>query len=176
MTKLLLAKQADLEFTEQERNIARRVIFGMVDGVGAADKRTWRRIWNFFFKAGAGEFIEFLTRRPRSGPFHRRHMLIEQRLFDAQERLTEFKVFRDYMKLAAGHVIWVPGGSKMPAIVPLPLSISYTSLDEDAMQEFHAAFIRAARDERTTRFFWPHLKTVQARIEMIESILGSFDE
>lgn len=64
----------------------------------------------------------------------------------------------------------------MPAIVPLPLSISYTSLDEDAMQEFHAAFIRAARDERTTRFFWPHLKTVQARIEMIESILGSFDE
>ncbi len=177
-TEIVIVRQPPPKeaFSAADIETFRRVLFALADGLNEQHKKRWRRFWNWLWKAEAGEMISWFQNRQRSGPFHRRHMLIEQRAFDAQERMEEFEDFRTYMKTAAGFVTWAPGGPGMPAIVPLPKSIRYTALDEDAMQEFHAAFVRALRSDRVTRFLWPHLKTPGARSAMVESVLTEFHE
>ena len=57
-----------------------------------------------------GEIFEITIKRIRHGKFHRKHMALEQAIFDAQERFTQFDpIFRDWLKVGAGFVEWHPG-------------------------------------------------------------------
>jgi hypothetical protein len=117
--------------------------------------------------------VTWFQTRQRSGPFHRRHFLIEQRLFDAQERFEDFEQFRTWMKVGAGFVDWLPGPKG--AVVPIPKSMSYTSLDEDGMRELHEAIVAFMRTPRVAKVLWPHLGG-SAGSDMVERVLLEFDE
>jgi hypothetical protein len=174
MSDIVLVRQDTAPIPEADAEAARRVLFGVVDGLGEKGKRQWRRFVNGLFKLEPGEIVTVKTQKQRSGPFHRRHMAMEQRVFEAQERFTNFDPgFRDWLKIGAGHCEWVPG--PRGAIVPLPLSISYDKLEEDDMREFHQAAVAFLREPHAQKVLWPHLGVLQ-RHEMLESVLQEFGE
>lgn len=173
MAEIVLVRQPGVQVSEAEKEIARRVFFGAVDGLGQQNQGRWRRFWSMLFRMEPGEMATIQTHKARSGPFHRRHMAMEQRIFDAQERFDSFKGFRDWLKVGAGHCDWYPGPKG--GVFPVPKSISYRDMEEGEMRDFHAGAMAFLRSEHAGRTLWRHLDEPQ-RIEMIESILGEFGE
>lgn len=154
---------------------ARRVVFGIVDGLGEKHQRRWRRLWNQLVRMEPGECTTVTSNRPRSGPFHRRHMAIEQAVFAHQEAFTEFDSgFRAWLKVGAGHINWLPNPSG-PGLVPVPKSIAYGAMGEDEMREFHESAVAFLRTERAGEVLWPHA-TPADRMEFIERVLGGFGD
>lgn len=173
MADIVLVRQEG-EIPEADREAARRVIFGAIDGLGEVHRKRWRRFWNGLLRLEPGEMAEIKTRKPRSGPFHRRHMKLEQVFFESQERFDIFDpVFRDWLKVGAGHVIWCPGPKG--GVFPVPQSIAYDQIEEDEMREFHEKVVAFLRTDHAAKTLWPHLSPT-ARIEMVEGLLASFGE
>lgn len=174
MSEIVLVRQDATDIPEADREAARRVLCGAIDGLGEKGKRQWRRLLKDLFAMEPGECMTLQRNKQRSGPFHRRHMAMEQRFFEAQERFTSFDPgFRDWLKIGAGHCEWVPG--PRGGIVPIPLSISYSDMDEDAMREFHIACVAFLRQDYAQKTLWRHL-TVLQRQEMVEALLLEFGE
>lgn len=174
MPEIILVRQEDMQVTEADKDAARRVLFGTVDGLGESNRRRWRRFMSMLFRMEPGEMATIKTHKARSGPFHRRHMALEQAVFDAQEKFTDFdRGFRDWLKVGAGHCDWHPGPKG--GVFPVPKSTSYAEMEEGEMREFHDDAVAFLRTEHAGRTLWKHL-TPTARIEMIESILGGFNE
>lgn len=153
MTDITLVRQHDTEIAESDREAARRVLFGLVDGLGEVGRKQWRRFFNGLMRLQPGEMLEIHTRKERSGPFHRRHMLIENRVFEAQERFVHFEQFRSWLKVGAGHCDWVVGPKG--GVIPVPKSISFSSLEDGEMQELHAAMIAFLRTPHAHKALWP---------------------
>ena len=172
MTDITLVRQHDIEISEADRGAARRVLFGIVDGLGERGKKQWRRFVNGLMRLEPGEMVDIKTHKARSGPFHRRHMLIETRVFEAQERIAEFEDFRLWLKLGAGHVTWMAGPKG--GVVPVPKSISYAAMEEDEMREFHEKCIAFLRSEHAVKYLWPKLPMAQH--DAIEAVLAGFNE
>jgi hypothetical protein len=80
-----LVRQQPVELTEDERAILRRVSFGIVDGLGERGKRQWRRLWSNSLRLEPGEMVDIKTHQARIGWYHRKHMALEQALFESQE-------------------------------------------------------------------------------------------
>ena len=174
MSDITLVRQPGSEIADADREAARRVIFGIVDGLGDVGRKQWRRFWNGLFRMEAGEMVSIKTHKARSGPFHRRHMVIETAVFEAQERFENFDHgFRDWLKVGAGHVNWFPG--PRGGVFPVPKSISYANMEEGEMREFHEAAISFLRTDHAQKTLWRHLSVAQ-RSEMVESILRGFGE
>lgn len=173
MTDILLVKQQREPISEADRSAARRVVFGAIDGLGDAGKKQWRRFFNGLLKLEPGEMVSIITHRPRIGVNHRRHMLIESRVFEAQERFTEFESFRYWGKVGAGFVIWAAGPKG--GVVPIPKSISYAKADEDEFQGFHENYIAFLRGPHAAAYLWPHLKGQKAD-EMMNDLLTELNE
>lgn len=174
MAEIVVCRQNMVPLTEAEKEVARRVLFGLIDGLGEQDKKSWRRLWNWFLnKAEPGEFVSFKTHRERIGWFHRKHMAMEQRVFQSQERFENFTQFRMWLKVGAGHVDWLPGPKG--GVIPVPKSISYAELEEDDMRIFHEATLTFFRTPHAIRTLWKHLGP-QAGSEMMELALAGFDD
>jgi len=151
---------------------ARSLLFKALDGFGQDDKQAWRRLWKKLISLEPGEMMEVSMVFPRSGPFHRRHMALEQRVFDAQEKFEDFEAFRTWLKIGAGWVVWAPG--EAGALTPVPKSISYASADEQEFRQYHEAVVRFLRGPHAAVFLWPHLE--DKAIAQIDYIMGSFGE
>lgn len=173
MTDITLVKRSDIEFNADQRATLRLALFEMIDGLGDADKKSWRRFWNLITRAGAGEMFSIETWTARHGGFHRRHMKIETRVFQAQERIKSFEQFRLWLKLGAGFVDWMAGPKG--GVVPVPRSISYKKCDEDVMRQFHADSVEFLRSEHACRYLWPSL-SAEAAEKSMETILQGFGE
>lgn len=173
MSEVLLSKQMPLSLTEPERMVMRRVLFESVDGLDERSKKGWRRFWNMIVKAEPGEVFSVQTWFPRIGVFHRRHMLMEQRVFQAQERIESFDRFRTWAKIGMGFCDWLPGPAG-GGVIPVPKSIAYRNLDEEGMREFHESWLAFLRTERAQRVLWPHLSP-HLRSEMLETVIGEFE-
>ena len=173
MPEIVLVRQEAAQITEQDAAVARRVIFGIVDGLGNKGRKQWRRLWNRIMGLEPGEMMEISTVQPRLGWFHRRHMALEQAVFESQERFEDFESFRTWLKVGAQFVDWFPGPKG--GVIPVPRSISYAKLEQGAMEQFHGAAVDFLRTEHAGRTLWKHLNQRQ-RIEMIEGILGGFNE
>lgn len=152
---------------------ASEFLFSVFDGFNREDKRAWHRFWKRMIGMEPGEMAQIEAKLPRSGPFHRRHMKIEQTVFDSQERFQSFRAFRDWLKIGAGHCQWVPGPKG--AIIPIPDSTSYAAMDDEPFRVFHEDAIKFLRGDRAANVLWPHLKGARAA-EMMNSILEGFDE
>lgn len=148
-------------------------LFGLFKGATDTDEKRWNRFWRMATSKEPGEMFDLETVFPRYTPFHRRHMKIEQDVFNAQERFTDFERFRDWLKIGAGHVEWVPGAKG--GIVPLPKSISYAKTDEQEFREFHDKVIEFLRGEHAAPYLWRHLGKDGAH-EMMDTLLLEFSE
>ncbi len=165
-------KQLPLALSEAEGAVLRKVLFEAVNGLSKRDQKGWRRFWNMIVKAEPGEMFSVDTWFPRVGVFHRMHMLMEQRVFQAQERIAEFESFRAWLKVGAGFVDWIPGPKG--AVMPIPRSIAYRKLDEEGMREFHEACLTFLKTAHAAKVLWPHLGP-QAAADMMHSVLGEFE-
>jgi hypothetical protein len=174
MTEIVLVKQDTQPIAEADREAARRVLFGAIDGLSEQHRNSWRRLMNWFFtKATPGEMVEIKTHRERIGWYHRKHMALEQRVFEAQEYFDHFEQFRNWLKIGAGHCDWVPGPKG--AVVPIPRSISYAKLGQDEMEVVHAAMVVFLRGEYAQKVLWPALSPL-VRDAAVTSLLAEFDE
>ncbi len=174
MSEIILVRQHDVDIPDAEKDAARRVLFGALDGLGEVNKKRWRRFMAMLFKMEPGEMATIKTHKARSGPYHRRHMKMEQVFYESQERFENFdRGFRDWLKVGAGHCEWFPGPKG--AVFPAPKSISYDQMEEGAMREFHDNAIAFLRTEHAQKTLWKHL-TPAARSEMVETILKGFGE
>jgi hypothetical protein len=156
-----------------ERDAVRRFLFGLFKGATEQDDKRWNRFWRMAVGKEAGEIFDIETTFPRYTPFHRRHMKIESDVFDAQERFKNFDMFRDWLKIGAGFVEWVPGAKG--GIVPLPKSVSYSKTDEQEFREFHDNVIGFLRGDHAAPYLWRHLPKEKAH-EMMDAILLEFNE
>lgn len=170
MADITLVKQPG-QIPEADREAARRVLFGIVDGLGERGRRQWRRFVNGLMRLEPGEMVEIRTHRERIGWYHRKHMVLEVQVFEAQERFEQFKAFRDWLKIGAGHCEWVPGPKG--AVVPIPKSIAYSELGQDEMEEFHTNAIAFLRSPHALKVMWPKASPEQREGGM-ETLLDSF--
>ena len=173
MADITLVRQDPVQITDSDKEAARRVIFGIVDGLGERGKKQWRRLWNNILRLEPGEMLDIKTHQARIGWFHRKHMALETAVFESQERFENFNGFRDWLKVGAGHCQWYPGPKG--GVFPVPDSTSYSNLDQAAMEQFHADAVEFLRSEHAGKTLWKHLSTT-ARIQMIETILAGFGE
>ena len=173
MAEIQIVRKPDIAVTEAEREAARKVLFGHIDGLGQSGQKQWRRLFNRLMKLEPGEVVEIKTHQDRIGKYHRKHMALEQAVFEMQDRFDNFETFRDWLKIGAGFVEWCPGPKG--AIVPVPKSISYAKLEQNDMERVHADMIEFLRGEHAQKALWKHLSP-QGRNEMIESILDGFNE
>jgi hypothetical protein len=174
MAEIVLVRQQDAALPESDKEAARRVLFGALDGLGDQNRKRWRNFMGMLFRMEPGEIATIKTHKARSGPFHRRHMLMETRVFEAQERFTDFdRGFRDWLKVGAGHCKWFPGAKG--GVFPVPDSTSYSNMEEGEMRDFHDKAIAFLRTDHALKTLWKHLSATQ-RIDMIEGILGEFGE
>jgi len=173
MTKpspILITKLASLAgMPEPDRATVRHVLLDAVGGLDSTHDSRWRRFINRLLRAEPGEVFELASVVERSGQFHRRHMALEQRLFDHQERWLTLTAMRDWLKTGAGWVEWLPGGRG--GIVAVPRSTSYEACSDDEMREVHEAMLAFLRTPHAQRFLWPHLVPT-ARAAMLESVLA----
>lgn len=149
----------------------RSFLFGVVDGLSMDDKIAWRKYWSRVMKLEPGEMTQAEMIFPRSSPYHRRHMKIEQAVFDAQERFVNFERFRDWLKIGAGWVEWAPGAKG--GVVPLPLSVSYAAADQAEFERYHRQVIEFLRSGHAAKRLWPHLADPDA---MMNAVLEGFQE
>lgn len=173
MTDITLVKQNPVDIPETDKDAARRVLFGIVDGLGDRGRKQWRRFINGLMRLEPGEMVEIKTHKARSGPFHRRHMAIETALFESQEKFDQFEQFRNWLKVGAGFCDWIPGPKG--AVIPVPKSIAFDKLEDDEMRQVHEDMVAFVRSEHAGKTLWRHLSPV-ARGEMVESILRGFGE
>lgn len=173
MGEITLVRQDPIQITEDDKAAARRVIFGIVDGLGERGRKQWRRLWNNILRMEPGEMVELTTLQPRLGWYHRKHFALEQALFEAQERFEEFESFRTWLKVGAGHVDWFPGPKG--GVIPVPRSVSYAKLEQAEMEQFHGAAVDFLRTEHAGKTLWRHLSPVD-RITMLETVLQGFNE
>lgn len=173
MSAITLVRQAPTEITEADREAVRRVLFGVVDGLGERGRSQWRRFIGALMRLTPGELIDIHTHQARSNAFHRRHMLIETRVFEAQECFDDFEQFRNWLKIGAGHCDWFPGPKG--GIVPVPRSISFAQLEDADMREVHDAMIRFLRTAPAIKALWPKLPAAQ-RFGAVEALMYEFGE
>jgi hypothetical protein len=151
--------------TDAERDVLRRVLFQKIRGMTRDHDARWRRLWGDLMNAEAGVGFLLFRVEERSGPFHRRHRAILERLHQAQDRFAKLERMHDWLKMGAGFVKWNEQTGK-----PVPRSTSFPETSEDEMREFHRDMVDFLRTERAQRFLWRHLKP-KARGEMVEAIL-----
>lgn len=173
MSEIILAKQSDLDLTDTQRAVLRECLFGMVDGMSDADKKSWRRFWNGIWRLGSGEFFSIKTLTPRFGPAHRSHMKMESVVFQSQERFQDFEQFRLWLKVGSGFVTWCTGPKG--GVFPVPKSISYAKCEEGEFRQFHEDSIAFLRTEHAQKYLWPAISPAVAEQSM-EAILAGFDQ
>lgn len=173
MAEILLCKGDAVAISDEDKEAARRVIFGIIDGLGEVNRKAWRRFWHRLLKAELGEVFSIITHQQRLGWYHRKHMSLETKVFEAQERFENFEQFRNWIKIGAGHCDWMPGPKG--AVVPIPKSISYAKLEQDAMEVFHANVIAFLRTPRACKVLWPKMPDDQRELAL-EAVLASYGQ
>lgn len=172
MTAIAIAKRTDANLTEQQRQVLAGVLFEMLGGLTEYDQKRWRGFWREVMAAGSGEVFTVDLAIIRNGRTHRKHMALENALFEAQEQFHVFGQLRDWIKTGSGFVTWHMVRGQMQAV---PNSISYDKCDQLTMEQFHTDAIAFLRTPRAQEQLWPHLPAAKAQ-EMVEVVLGSFNE
>lgn len=173
MTEIMLTRQQPSAIPDADRETAKRVLFGAIDGVGDVGRKQWRRFINGLLKLEPGEIVQIRTHRDRSGPYHRRHFAIVNAVFEAQERFEVMDQLLYWLKVGAGWVTWAAGPKG--GVVPIPRSISYAKAEQDEFMQFHDQVVSFLRGPHAANYLWPHLKGPKAD-DMMNSILEGFEE
>lgn len=173
MPGITLVRQDSTPLTDQQREALRAGLFGVIDGLSEQDRKSWRRFMTHLVDLEPGEMATIETKIPRKLGFHRRHMMIEQAVFKAQDRMASFKQFRNWLKVGAGFCDFMP--NRDGQLVAVPNSISFADCDEATMRQFHDDCVAFLRTEHAARFLWPHLDGARA-CEMVEAVFRTYNE
>lgn len=173
MSDITLVKMLPSSIPDADKDAARRVLFGLVDGLGERNRKAWRRFVNGLMRLEPGEMVDIKTHKARLGWFHRKHMALEQCVFEAQEKFEDFETFRIWLKVGSGFVTWAAG--PRGGVFPVPKSISYAKLEQGEMETVHDSMVAFLRTEHAGKTLWRHLQPMQ-RVEMIEAILVGFEQ
>lgn len=171
MTTIALAKRTDVTLTDEQRQVMRGVLFDMFGGCTDDDDRMWKRAWGELMNAEPGEVFTWTLEIEQDGHFHRRHMKLENELYNGQEQFYVFKQFRNWLKTGAGFVDYHLVRGQMVAV---PKSKSYSECKKFQMEKFHNDAIAFLRTPRAQQELWPHLSPAMAQ-EMIETLLATFE-
>jgi hypothetical protein len=173
MSDITLVRMDETAITEADREVVRRVVFGMVEGLGEVNRKRWHRLWWAILRLQPGEMIQIKSAKKRSGPFHRWHMKVEHTVFEAQETFSDFENgFRTWLKIGAGHCDWFPNAEG--TLFPVPRSTAYSALEDGDMRDFHDNAMAFLRSEHAAVTLWPHLRRLQA-MNMMHAVLSGFD-
>jgi hypothetical protein len=156
-----------------ERDVLRRVFTQVLRGMDRRHHARFMRLVREIFYADAGEGFQLFRMEERSGPLHRRHRVILERLFQSQERYRDIEKMHDWIKVGAGFVTWQPGRDYKP--VAIPRSTSFEVCSEDEMREYHAAAVEFLRTPYALRRLFTHVRSTQ-RAEMLETVLANPEE
>lgn len=153
-----------------ELEVISRFLFRRIQGLNRDHQRRWYRHWK---RIMAGEVSKFYPEVDRSGPFHARHMTIEDHLFESQDGFPPTddgrRAFRTWLKVGASHYhLKVHGG----AVKFLEMSLSYDNTSDDEMREFHDAAMSFLKSPRALKKLWPAVKPTQ-RQEMLDTLLAN---
>ncbi len=171
-TEIVLMRQDRTEFNPKEKQVWWRTMCDLVDGFSEEDRRAWRGLLGVLASMEPGEMLALRVHVPRMSSTHKRHMAMEGKFFAAQEAFENPEAFRDWLKLGAYFIRWEGEDSQL---VPVPLSLSWTDIDELRMREVHLKMVAYLRTPEASAKLWPHL-TERAREEMVNGILKGFDE
>lgn len=152
-----------------EQDVLRRFFCDHVRGMDAKHDKRWRRFIAQLWRAEPGEGFQLYREEERSGPFHRRHRVILERLFQAQERYRLIDPLHDWLKLKSYFVTWGEGTRGQP--IPVPRSTNFDDCSEDDMREFHARMVDLLHDPHVQRHLFPRVKTAQ-RQGMVDAVLA----
>lgn len=172
MSDIVLTKRSDLDLTEQQRSVLRECLFGMVDGQAEEDQRAWRRFWNGIWHMGSGEFFSIKTLIPRYLPSHKKQMKLEGEVFKNQERIKDREMFRLWLKVGSGWVVWASGPKG--GVFPVPKSISFAKCDEGDFLIYRDGVLEFLRTPHAQKYLWPSASPIVAQASM-ESILEQFE-
>lgn len=152
-----------------EIDVLRRFFSEHVRGMDGANHKRWTRFARNLFNASAGEGFQLYLVEERSGPFHRRHRVILERIFEVQERYRDIERMHDWIKVGAGFVRWEAGKDSKP--VAIPRSTSFPECSEAEMREYHAAAVEFLRTPFALRRLFTHVKP-SLRAEMLETLMA----
>ena len=144
---------------------------GKLAGLGEKGARAWSKFQKLVRELEVGESLRFSWWAPRSQGMHRRHFVILNTIFEAQDQFVDEHAFRMWVQVGAGFADMFPGPKGKP--VAIPRSIAWDKLDDVEFAEHHAAVIGFLRSVHATRFLWPWLDDKQAD-DMIDSLLREF--
>lgn len=150
----------------------RRFLTQCYKGMSREDDQAWRRLWKRVRALEPGENLSVTFTFSRHLPSHRGYMKLETDLFNAQERFGNRQTFRDWLKVGAKYVTWVPGPTG--GIVPLPKSISFAAADEEEFTAYVQGALEFIRSPHFSKYLWPHLPESE-RYQMVDPILDSYD-
>lgn len=171
MPDICLVRQNSVAITDADREAVRRVVFGVVDGLGEVERRRWRRFWSWLLRLEPGELVRISTLMERSSPYHRRHFSMLQRLFESQQRFPDLEMMRYWIKVGAGWVVWAAGPKG--GVVPIPKSVSYKKADQAEFEEFHSAVLDFLLTDHACKYLWPHLGE-RAREDAMRAIVEDY--
>lgn len=143
----------------------------MFECSGAHQQAAFSRFLSRLSTLMPGDSFDLEWRFPRSPEFHRAHFRMMGAVFNSQEVFSGFKIFRAWAKIGAGFVEFVPS-PESGTLMPVPRSVEYAALEDEAFRQFHFDTIAFLRSHRATSTLWPHLDTA-AQSEMMETLLSS---
>jgi hypothetical protein len=169
-TAILITKAHPLDgFSEFERSVVRRFLFECFHGLNEQHHKRWLRFWSRLWKFEVGQVAQIENVVERSGPYHRMHMGMEQRLFHSQERWAQLEPMRDWLKVGAAWGDYQV--NNRGALRFVPRSTSYEQCSDDEMREVHGAMVAFLHTTYAQRRLWPHVSPAR-RAEMLETILA----
>lgn len=146
---------------------------GKIDGLGEKDKLAYARFGKRLKELATGDCMTISTWFDRNPKLHGLHFSILTSAFDAQEQFSTLEGFRHWVACGAGHCVYAPG--PQGKMVAIPLSVSWTALDDSEFADYHKRAIAFLQSERATSFLWPHL-SAEDQSEMIEGILSAHEK
>lgn len=86
-----------------------------------------------------GSVIRGKFSAPRNGKFHRKCRVLQEALFDNQDKMACYKAYREWLKLKTGLYTWetAPDGTKYPKTK----STAYNEMDEVAHEKWYQKLI-----------------------------------
>lgn len=150
----------------------RQFLFRCYRGESTDDNRAWKLMWRKIFAMKGDDVLTVSFVFERHLPTHKGYFKFEAELFDKQEQFDNRDVFREYLKVGAGFVVWVPGADG--GIVPIPKRLNFRAADELTFRRYVADAIAFIRGEHLQAFLWPHLEPAE-RSQMVEQLLKQYE-
>ena len=130
---------------------ASQLLFKALDGFGADDRKSWRRMWKRLVNAQPGELIDVAMAFPRNPQFHRKFFALLNLGFEAWEPGAKFRAykgeviakdfdqFREDVTILAGHyqqIFNLDGGMTLRA-----KSISFANMDDAEFEKVYSSVV-----------------------------------